>query len=181
MGGLQTDLYGRTSVAGLFAAGETASAGVHGANRLASNSLLECVVFGRRAAAAMIDERPAASADVRWQTAPAFVPKDVLSARKAIQAVAWDCAGIVRDDSGLRSGVDRLNAVESEWGRVDDPSIAQSETANLLIVARLILQSALVRLESRGAHYRADYPERNDARFAAHSRVCIGKDPAMES
>jgi L-aspartate oxidase len=180
MGGLQTDLYGRTSRAGLFAAGEAASAGVHGANRLASNSLLECVVFGRRAASAMIEDRPDGSPKAIVEALPSRVPQDVISARRAIQAIAWERAGIVRSDSGLRDGLRRLEALESQWETHDAPSVEQSETANLLTVARLILQSALIRLESRGAHFRTDYPERNDARFAAHSRVRVGKNAVIE-
>ena len=169
MGGLHTDLYGRTSIDGLFAAGEAASTGVHGANRLASNSLLECVVFGRRAAAAMKEtstsrrrERVSRSFDVR-------VPRHSESARFIIRDAAWLGAGIIRSESALKEGLAVLESMEREWEINPSPSLEQMETSNLLTVARVILECARKRLESRGAHYRADYPERNDAAFRHHT------------
>ena len=180
MGGLHTDLHGRTSVNGLFAAGEAASTGVHGANRLASNSLLECVVFGHRAAVAMKDiaslprEYRASESDVR-------VPLHSESARSVIRDAAWLGAGIIRTESALKEGMTVLDDMEQQWETRHSPSLEQLETSNLLVVARVILQSALLRLESRGAHYRADYPERNDT-FRCHSwttsrGISIGPKP----
>jgi L-aspartate oxidase len=171
MGGLHTDLEGRTSVAGLFAAGEAASTGVHGANRLASNSLLECVVFGRRAAAVM-KEAPGLGRSPTFrfpEPAPVLVPRHSESARSVIRDSAWLGAGIIRSQPALQEGLFVLESMESEWEPHRSPSLEQMETSNLLAVARVILESALKRLESRGAHYRADYPERHDEAFRHHS------------
>jgi L-aspartate oxidase len=169
MGGLHTDLHGRTSVPGLFAAGEAASTGVHGANRLASNSLLECVVFGRRAAAAMKEIQKLNPANYRApESASVRVPLHSESARSVIRDAAWLGAGIIRSESALKEGLSVLESMERQWEPHNAPSLEQMETSNLLVVARVILQSALIRLESRGAHYRSDYPERNDA-FRSHS------------
>ncbi|HZI50538.1 MAG TPA: FAD-binding protein, partial [Terriglobia bacterium] len=184
MGGLRTDLYGRTSVEGLFAAGEASSTGVHGANRLASNSLLECVVFGKRAATAMkqvadlkIDVSLSKPARVR-------VPRHSESARWNIRDAAWLGAGIIRSESALSEGLAVLESMEAEWEPAQSPSLEQMETSNLLLVARVILECARKRLESRGAHYRSDYPERNDSVFRHHSwtitpgRISIGPRPS---
>jgi len=169
MGGLHTDLHGRTSVAGLFAAGEAASTGVHGANRLASNSLLECVVFGRRAAAAM-KEAPVLPKKARSPEPLAVrVPRHSESARFIIRDAAWLGAGIIRSESALKEGLAVLQAMEADWELNPSPSLEQMETSNLLAVARVILECARKRLESRGAHYRSDYPERNDALFQHHT------------
>jgi L-aspartate oxidase len=179
MGGLYTDLMGRTSVPGLFAAGEAASTGVHGANRLASNSLLECVVFGKRAAEAMISApaspRPGASV-LQQQDFPACVIADVESVRDAIRETVWKAAGIVRDAMGLEQGLAALRALQHSVRPGQPPSATHLETANLLTVADLILRSAAARLESRGAHYRSDYPERDDKGFKRHSWIRQGQD-----
>jgi L-aspartate oxidase len=184
MGGLHTDLHGRTSVEGLFAAGEAASTGVHGANRLASNSLLECVVFGRRAAAAMKQVSALPGNINLSDSAVVRVPRHSESARSIIRDAAWLGAGIIRSESALSEGLTVLESMEVDWESDPSPSLEQMETSNLLIVARVILECARKRLESRGAHYRSDYPERNDALFRSHSwttlpgRIFIGPRPS---
>jgi L-aspartate oxidase len=171
MGGLYTDVNGRTSLPGLFAAGEAASVGIHGANRLASNSLLECVVFGKRAASAMAAEHGRRTIDggiprERWR-----VPDDVIAARKTIRDAAWRYAGIAREAVSLAAGADALTELEKSWSENPSPTIEQVETANMLLVAKLVMQSAIARQESRGAHYRKDFPLRDDLKFKAHSWV----------
>jgi L-aspartate oxidase len=151
MGGIVTDLDGRTDVAGLYAAGECACTGVHGANRLASNSLLECLVFGRRAALAALSD-PVERGHVRGTDPVSTLPQ----ATAALRAAMWEDAGLVRDAAGLR----RL-----------------TESPHLL--ARLIAKSALAREESRGGHFRADFPF-EDERFAAHSVVGPGEEVTFE-
>src|SRR5262249_13411470 len=150
MGGLYTDLQGRTPVPGLFAAGESASTGVHGANRLASNSLLECVVFGKRAAAAMAVEPRRNPAPLPPRQSLLCASDDPSSSKAAIRETAWQRAGILRDAAGLRAGLATLHGIESTWRDAADPSIEQIETANLLTVAELVMKSALAREESRG-------------------------------
>jgi L-aspartate oxidase len=144
MGGVATDVWGRTSVEGLWAVGECASTGAHGANRLASNSLLEAVVFAHRIAARLRDDAsqphgPAAPANVA--SALADAPRAEL--RRTMEAAA----GVVRDDAGLARALDRLDALCEAHGR-----------ANELITARLIVTAARARAESRGAHFRSDHP-----------------------
>jgi L-aspartate oxidase len=171
MGGLQTDLGGRTSLPGLFAAGEVASSGVHGANRLASNSLLECVVFGKRAAGSMIECLGALYPAFSETEFKLRVPSDAKSAQQEIRETAWQCAGIVRNAEGMKKGLRIISEMEAQWQVSSVPSIEQMETANLRAIAELILQCALLRLESRGAHFRTDFPARNDEKYQFHSVV----------
>jgi L-aspartate oxidase len=143
MGGVETDASGATSVAGLFAAGECASTGVHGANRLASNSLLEAAVFGRRAGLAA-----AAFADPGTSPLPATTAPDLPAAALAdLRRTLSREVGVERDAAGLGRAlalIERLAAVHGE--------------APTLTTARLIVDGALARRESRGAHFRTDHP-----------------------
>jgi L-aspartate oxidase len=175
MGGLYTDLMGRTSVRGLYAAGEAASTGVHGANRLASNSLLECVVFGKRAAAAMASDRRSSPPIHSESPEPFEILQDAESARALIRETAWRAAGIVRESMSLEQGFKSLDGLKRQSRSGIPVSDTDVENANLLLVARLVLSSAIVRLESRGAHFRSDYPGRDDARFGGHSWVSDGQ------
>jgi L-aspartate oxidase len=164
MGGVHTDLSGRTSVSGLWAAGEVACTGVHGANRLASNSLLEGVVFGARAGCAMRDsKRPAAGCG----RAPGPTGYPAVT-ETALREIAWEHCGIVRSGEGLREAVRALEAVElspsTRAARVE------FERRNIHAVALLIARCALAREESRGAHQRTDYPE-TSPEFQRHSYI----------
>src|SRR5829696_2353488 len=144
MGGIATDLHGRTAVPGLYAVGECACTGLHGANRLASNSLSECFVLGGRAARAGLAGRPAGAA-----SAPA--PADVMPPARETRDAVWRDAGLERDAAGLR----RL---------LDDPHP----------LARLVAASALAREESRGAHLRRDHPRLDPALDGYHSLIAAG-------
>ncbi|HTX35158.1 MAG TPA: L-aspartate oxidase [Bryobacteraceae bacterium] len=143
MGGVRTDLEGRTSLERLYAAGEAACTGVHGANRLASNSLLEGLVFGARAARAMLADRLAAPASPR----PASPAPDGQLDLRQVQETAWQCCGIIRSGTGLTEAGRILGAAPAPGAR------------NPHQVALLIARCALARRESRGAHYRTDYPK----------------------
>ena len=164
MGGVRTDLDGRTSLPRLFAAGEVACTGVHGANRLASNSLLEGVVFGARAGRVMRDAAAAKAG------APPLVPQAPLPrvTAQTLRELAWDCCGIVRDETGLQRAIDVLAGLPPE----DRPALhrAQFEIINIHRVVTLIAQCALARRESRGGHYRSDYPAKADE-FKKHSLI----------
>jgi L-aspartate oxidase len=172
MGGVRTDLAARTSLPGLYAAGETACTGVHGANRLASNSLLEGLVFGARAAASMqaeLKEAPAKSQAASPSAAPTDQPSDVEPLIHEIQQLMWSNVGIVRTRQGMTDALEKLQQMEA---RVPAPvSRRHCEAGNLHTAAMLITRSALARKESRGAHYRTDYPEHDDVKFKKHSIV----------
>jgi L-aspartate oxidase len=153
MGGIVTNLDGLSEVPGLYAAGECACTGVHGANRLASNSMLECLVFGRRAAlAAAAEPAPPRHLDAapRPVTGPAVTPE--------LREAMWSDAGLVRDGSGL----ERL---------VRSPHLT----------ARLVARAALARRESRGAHFRADFPHENPALSGLHTVLRPGREPVFEA
>jgi L-aspartate oxidase len=170
MGGVHTDLDGRTSVPGLYAAGEAACTGVHGANRLASNSLLEGVVFGARAGRAM---RELASAP-RPQSGVAAGSHGSAATAAEIRALAWEQCGIVRDAAGLRAACRRLE----EAGLPGAATPPSAEAANMRQVVLLIAQCALARQESRGAHFRRDYPQKQSA-FEKHSVARKGAEIAF--
>jgi len=179
MGGVVVDTEARTTLPQLYAVGEVACTGVHGANRLASNSLLEGLVFGRRAA-----RQIALNSSEPWPTTPALpgdeitvdgimTPFVVLHGRVApetrtqLQRVMWERVSLRRDAEGLTSAQEQLRALAE--GAAVDP-----ETANLLLVVQLVVASALARTESRGGHYRLDYPDRDPARDGRHTLLIPG-------
>lgn len=174
MGGVRTDLGGRATLSGLYAAGEAAGTGVHGANRLASNSLLEGLVFGARAGRKMRDELkvpphriPNAPPAAAYSNGPLPVPVETTITQ--LQELMWKQAGIVRAGAGLKQAIQRLEELGSQ---LKPPhSRREFEARNLQIVGTLVARSALAREESRGAQYRTDYPDHNDVKFKKHSIV----------
>jgi L-aspartate oxidase len=177
MGGLDTDAWGRTSVPGLFAAGEVACTGLHGANRLASNSLLEGLVFGARAAVAMMEAPQAAPLKsdrvaARALGLAAAMDRDDLPdpgreplAPDHVRTLMWRSVGLFRTREGLAAAVENLEraVVPASPGTVDEWRLR-----NLVTVARWIARAALRREESRGGHFRADFPERDDLHWKVH-------------
>jgi L-aspartate oxidase len=172
MGGVRSDLQGRTSLPGLYVAGEVAATGVHGANRLASNSLLEGLVFGARAGAAMRDElRHVLYKPDKQHRAASNGPINATTEQTIaeIQDLMWQDAGIVRTGAGLKRAIDHLDMISA---RVAHPQSQRGyEALNLHIIGSLVARSALAREESRGAHYRTDFPVHNDAKFLKHSVI----------
>jgi L-aspartate oxidase len=169
MGGIRTDVSGRTSLQRLYAAGEAACTGVHGANRLASNSLLEGLVFGARAAEAMRGESAIAPRPQAPAVEDSPAEEDCAALRERLQRAMWEKAGLLRDAAGLSEGEEEISSVADKIPA--SFSRALLELRNLQAVADLIVRSAIAREESRGAHYRNDYPKRDDARFGRHSVV----------
>jgi L-aspartate oxidase len=145
MGGIATDIWGRSTLAGLSAVGECASTGAHGANRLASNSLLEAVVFAHRIAARLRDSDAGAPTASTPMPAPPHLPEP---AHTELRALMQAHAGVVRDQAGLTLALDRIGALCDVHG-----------PAHALIAARFIVHAALRRRESRGGHYRSDFPD----------------------
>lgn len=173
MGGVKTDLHARTTLPRLYAAGEVACTGVHGANRLASNSLLEAVVFGARAGEAMREHavRPVV---VHPQPPVGAFPQ---ISEIELRRMAWRQAGLVRDSAGLSQMIHDLEAVP----QVDlpDPERTDYEVRNIHPVALLIARCGLARQESRGGHYRTDFPAKR-TEFEKHSTVSLSKPVEFE-
>jgi len=195
MGGVKTDLWGRTSVPGLYAAGETAATGVHGANRLASNSLLEGLVFGARSGQAMMEDAPVAGSSPK-KTSSAILPgkrapqPDAPDGEKhpnrahpesplraQIRDIMWRHVGILRDGKELKAALVQLESLQI-------PNAAatreENELKNLHELAKVITRSAIAREESRGSHYRGDFPYRDDDDFQKHSLVRKSGEVAFE-
>ena len=159
MGGILTDANGRTTVEGLWACGEVASTGVHGANRLASNSLLEAVVFGARVAADIAGTAAASVAVAAAVTPAAVVPASIETDSDAIltlRSTMTEKVGLIRDEDSLVAALRVISHLEQ--GADPDPVLA-----NMLIAAKLITAAGLARKESRGAHFRSDYPQADPA------------------
>jgi len=197
MGGVKTDLWGRTSLPGLYAAGETAATGVHGANRLASNSLLEGLVFGARSGQAMMQDAPAgkrhagalpgspaplpgnSTTTANNSSKAAAKPSPACATLMKIRDVMWRDVGILRSGKELTEGIEQLQALELP--KSEKPGRAAHELRNLHTLALLIARSALAREESRGSHYRSDFPYRNDEDLGKHSAVQKGSDVRFEA
>ncbi len=178
MGGVKTDVHGRTSLRGLYAAGEVACTGVHGANRLASNSLLEGLVFGALVAETMVAERAerlgeSISGGEEALTASTGVTTEVATERwiSELRGLMWKYAGLLRDADGLREAQRGLKALAASMPR--GVFRRALEARNLHAVAEMIVASALGREESRGAHYRNDFPQRDSV--ARHSVMQQGR------
>jgi L-aspartate oxidase len=181
MGGVVTDTWGRTTIPQLYAVGEVSCTGVHGANRLASNSLLEGLVFGRRASRLIGGAAEAVQAAGDWPTTPALTgpwvelervimphsePDAPIAAgvRDKTQRVMWQHVSLRRDAEGLATALERLRTLAA--GGPYDP-----ETANMLLVAQGVTLAAISRTESRGGHYRTDYPQREASRDGRHTML----------
>ena len=174
MGGVETDLWGRTTVPGLYAAGEVACTGVHGANRLASNSLLEGLVFGARAAQAMlIPGETFAPFSILATETSRVVPGTTRAPAKSslgpgtirendVRGLMWNSVGLWREEAILRTAIEALD----EWHAALDDD--RSRIAALVTVGRLMARTALRREETRGSHARADFPSRDDVKFRIH-------------
>lgn len=209
MGGVKTDLNGRTSLPGLYAAGETATTGVHGANRLASNSLLEGLVFGALAGQAIMKDAPAgkrkgqalagspAPLPGNSSTTQKEAPKNGTANNEAaknggvkpasaacatltkIRDLMWRNMGIMRTSKELSEAIKQLEAIERP--KCEKPGRSGHELRNLHTLALVMTRAALAREESRGSHYRSDFPFRNDEDFTKHSAVQKGKELWFEA
>jgi fumarate reductase flavoprotein subunit len=200
MGGVHTDIDGATPLRGLFAAGETACVSINGANRLGSNSLPECLVFGARAGLAAADfamgagPTPAAVA-AQGSDEERRLDRDLLdnrggresiaTLRTEMQQVMEDSAGIFRTGDALQKGLDALRELQERSTSLalaeqspifNTELVAALELANMLDVAECMVRSGLWREESRGAHQRTDFPDRDDERFLVHTLVSRADD-----
>ena len=181
MGGVKTNIYGQTSVDGLFAIGEVASTGLHGGNRLASNSLLECVVCAYEVARYLsslilnapkqIDEKIKQCIDKYSDNS--YIPDievDVNELRSELKDVMWNNVGILRDEKSLTNALESIDNISNKFGKFNIRNCkAEYELQNMIIVSELIAKCALNRKESRGAHYRLDYL--NTSEISEHSTI----------
>lgn len=176
MGGVKIDMDGRTNIPGLYAAGEVSSAGIHGANRLASNSLLDGLVFGHRAALnartyndspdidKVIDNyRPA----FKEQMPPKLGPEKIKQLKQELKTIMWDKVGIIRNGKDLKAAISGLKNIDKKITRIPDDK-DELELKNMATTSILISQAAINRKESRGAHYRSDYPYPDEIHWRKH-------------
>ena len=174
IGGVQVDLEGRTSLPGLWGAGEVTSSGLHGANRLASNSLLEGLVYGAHAGRAASQAAAIMQDDFRvfpienQNSVPPADPLDLADIRNSLKALMWRSAGVRRDEARLEEALEQVD----QWCRYvllrQFHDVEGWELQNLLVVSRLMIRAALERTESRGVHLRTDYPAVDDAKWRLH-------------
>jgi L-aspartate oxidase len=174
MGGIRTDLHGRSTVEGLYAAGEVTCTGVHGANRLASNSLLEGLVFGARAGEVMIEDNSKfqiSNSKLEESQAKSGIwnlESGIATAvKKRVKRVMWDRVGILRDKDSLKRALKEFEQISA--------SNLSTSSRNFVTLAKLVATSALWREESRGGHFRNDFPER-DEQFRVHSIQKLGAE-----
>lgn len=175
-GGLRTDTFGRTSIPGLFACGEVSCTGVHGANRLASNSLLEGLVFAERIGQVLAEGVGPLREPVETEG-----PSGLLAAedRAAIQRIMTDDVGVLRDEESLARAEERLDELAD--AAVADPQTASWETTNVYTVARALAHQAHRRQETRGSHWREDFPERDDEHWRVRQLSRLTEDGTLET
>ena len=194
MGGVRADVDGRSNIHGLFAAGESGCVSIHGANRLGGNSLMETIVFGRRAgiaAAAFAKDAPSSPPPADLERAEKARLKKILAQkgservpqiRQELRDTMTLHAGVFRDEAGLKIGLKEVRELRKRFRRVqmnDDHMVYNTELIeylelqNLLEIAEIIVMGALNRTESRGAHFREDFPKRNDADWLKHTIASI--------
>jgi L-aspartate oxidase len=185
IGGVVSDVDGITSLPGLLACGEASCSGMHGANRLASNSLLEGLILGERAGRAAVAEvkraPPPAVARIRHATGRSLAERDIDigDLRKSLQSCTWRFSGIVRDGAGLEEATVAIRLWRSFSGKVRYRRWGGLELENLLLLGSLVTAAAALRLESRGTHGRRDFPSRDDGRFLGSFVWIRGESPAF--
>lgn len=180
LGGIKTDLFTRTNIEGLYACGECACLGIHGANRLPSNSLLECLVFGYRAgyeagnSINKIKSFPHISNTFKEKSIKEEL--DIEDVRNSLKSLMWRDVGIERERNKLLDAEKEINFWSSYVMNKEFSSQIGFELQNMLMIAQLIQKSALMREESRGVHYRSDFPQKDDANFKRHIEFNLMKD-----
>lgn len=167
MGGIKADVYGRTNIKGLYACGEAACNGIHGSNRLASNSLLEGLVFGQKISTEISEQIIAGAIkeekiNINYQSNKEIKNIDKESIKKNVQRIMTQNVGIIRDRNGLLSAGESIEEISKVIKDLKNENIKDFELQNIVMLSKLVIDSALEREESRGAHFRSDFPERND-------------------
>ena len=172
IGGIEIDSYGKTNINGIFAVGEVACSGINGANRLASNSLLECLVFGYRTAYSVYKYNLYTKKPKNYELKNRANFNKSLSKEKIdyyinkLKKVMWENVGLLRDEKGLKKALNDINSIEKDVYSYNNTTYIK----DLILLAKGIILSALERKESRGAHYRKDYPQENEL-YKKHTKV----------
>ena len=167
MGGVKTNLKGETSIEGLYAVGEVSSTGLHGGNRLASNSLLECVVCAYEIAESfknnITDQNNYFDEYIKKYDKHLKKYENLTELRNELKKTMWENVGIFRNETTLKIALNKIRELKTKFGREDICATGEEyEFRNMITTAELVILSALTRKESRGAHYRTDYPETNE-------------------
>jgi L-aspartate oxidase len=180
MGGIKSDVFGHTTVKGFYACGECACTGIHGANRLASNSLLEGLVFGSK----ISDEintmlqtgKNANRADIayRYETDRKTAEIDIAGITESMRRIMNDYVGIIRNKAGLEEALQKINAYHEELNPFLSANPELIELKNMLLISKLVVESALEREESRGAHFRSDFPATDDEHWKCNIMKIVG-------
>ena len=169
MGGIKTDVDGQTNIRGLFACGEVACTGIHGANRLASNSLLEGLVFGRKIARKIeLNDKKPNLTDINFETTYTSnreTENTLKHMKEGIRGTMTKYVGILRNEQGLMKAADIISKIHERYSSLTGFSLIKLEVVNMLTVARLVIESAIERKESRGAHYRSDFNKTDDVNW----------------
>jgi L-aspartate oxidase len=167
MGGIKTDVFGRTNIEGFYACGEAACTGIHGANRLASNSLLEGLVFGRIISTETMkilndEAKRKIKINIDYKSRRVKKDPDREKIKSEIHNIMTDYVGIIRDEKGLKYAKDRIDSYYEQIRDMQNDSLRDCELQNIVLLSKLVVESALERKESRGAHFRADFAKTDD-------------------
>jgi L-aspartate oxidase len=181
MGGIKTDVYGQTNIDGFFACGETACNGIHGANRLASNSLLEGLVFGSeigKRVTQIISQNTKTKKFCKFNSVTKRLKKDIdaIKIKEDVKNIMNEYVGIIRNETGLMFAHEKLEEYYKLIKDIKNETSEDFELQNIVLLSKLVIESAIKRKESRGAHYRSDFMQTDDLKWKKNIVIGINKE-----